>query len=794
VIRLLYEGAERVRVDAQGDLALGGGMRQHKPRIYQEAAGVRREIPGGYVVKGRNQVGFQVGAYDRSRPLVIDPVLSYSTYLGGTKWNQASGIAVDASGNVYIIGQTMSADFPTVRPIQASYAGGLVEDDITQYPKTGDVFVAKLNAAGNALVYSTYLGGSSADRGQGIAVDASGNAYVTGQTRSSNFPTVRPISSFGGNANAFVAKLNAQGNALVYSTCLGGNGSIFEFGAGIAVDAAGSAYVTGPTASSNFPVTANAFQKSRPGRGPNAFVTKLNPEGTSYLYSTYLGGPITLGFAIAVDASGNAYVAGATQGGFPVTASAFQSAYRGGYTDAFVAKLNATGSGLIYATYLGGTDDGREGQIILDFADFSVGDKGEQARGIAVDRLGNAYVTGSTPSRNFPISNASQAAYGGGDSDAFLTKLNAQGSAPVNSTYLGGSGLDQAYAINLDASGNIYLTGVTASTNFPATNPIQAAQGGGRDAFLTKFDGAGSGLAYSTYWGGGQDDTGLAVAVDSSGNAYVAGRTASGNLRTTAGALQTSLRGPADAFVAKIAEPAVTTVSAASYTGTAVAPESIVAGFGQGLAGWTEAASSTPLPLTLAGVNVKVRDAAGAEQLAPLFYVSPAQINYLIPVGTRAGLATVTVTSGGRTVASGKLQIEAVAPSLFSANADGKGVAAALRVRVTSDGSQTSAPVFQCGAAAGSCAATPIDLGAESEQVVLLLFGTGLRWQSGLGAVAATIGGQPAEVLYAGPQGGFVGLDQVNVRLPRSLIGRGQVNVALSVDGKTANTVQVSIR
>ena len=327
-IQLALEGEDELELDAQGDLVLhsaGGEVRLHKPFVYQQVDGVRQEISGAYVLEGRRRVGFQVAAYDAGQPLIIDPVLSYSTYLGGSGTGNdiGFGIAVDAAGNAYVTGRASSTNFPTANPLQAANGGG-----------TGnDAFVTKLNAAGNALVYSTYLGGNANDIGTGIAVDASGNAYVTGSTSSLNFPTANPLQAAngGGTGNdAFVTKLNAAGNALVYSTYLGGSGS--DAGSGIAVDASGNAYVTGSTSSPNFP-RVSPIQPFIGGgtcfRSPcnDVFVTKLNAAGSALVYSTHLGGSSRdEGFGIAVDAVGNTYVAGLTAStNFP-TASPLQAA------------------------------------------------------------------------------------------------------------------------------------------------------------------------------------------------------------------------------------------------------------------------------------------------------------------------------------------------------------------------------------------------------------------------------------------------------------------------------------
>lgn len=319
-IDLCFDGAKRLRLDAAGELMIdtgAGEVRQHKPLAYQEAEGKRRKVSARYVLHGNHQVSFALGRYDRRKPLVIDPVLSYSTYLGGSGGDEGHAIAVDAAGNAYITGFTTSFDFPTAAPLQSMSADGL------------DAFVTKLNAAGTALIYSTYLGGDNTDIANGIAVDTAGNAYVTGLTLSSNFPTVNALqmalaSPF--KTDGFVTKLNAAGTALTYSTYLGGNGN--DQGQSIAADATGNAYVAGFTSSTNFP-TANALQPA-PGGSNDSFVTKLNPTGTAFIYSTYLGGTGSESkAAVAIDAAGNAYVAGSTLSpDFPLM-NALQPVFKG---------------------------------------------------------------------------------------------------------------------------------------------------------------------------------------------------------------------------------------------------------------------------------------------------------------------------------------------------------------------------------------------------------------------------------------------------------------------------------
>ncbi len=350
-ITMEIAGVEKVLIDAQGELVLaspGGEVRFRKPLIYQQAAGVQHEIAGGYKLKGENRVGFELGEYDVTQRLVIDPVLAYSTYLGGSDFDEGYGIAVDSSGNAYVTGSTSSTDFPgaSSSPIQSALSG------------SADAFVTKINAAGSALVYSTYLGGNRGDEGFGIAVDSSGNAYVTGDTDSTDFPgaSSSPIqSALGGGLDAFVTKLNAAGSALVYSTYLGGSG--FDQGLGIAVDSSGNAYVTGATGSTNFPgASSSPIQSAFGGGAADAFVTKINAAGSVLVYSTYLGGSggvdrksgNDVGLGIAVDSSGNAYVTGDTSStNFPGASSSPIQSANGGFNDAFVAKIETTPAELI---------------------------------------------------------------------------------------------------------------------------------------------------------------------------------------------------------------------------------------------------------------------------------------------------------------------------------------------------------------------------------------------------------------------------------------------------------------
>ncbi len=542
IIAISVQGAQAVTLDAQGNLVLhmtGGVVVQQAPVLYQEVGGVRQAVAGEFVLEGNTEVGFRIGTYDMNLPLVIDPILSYSTYLGGSSDDAGNAIAVDAVGNAYVTGYTYSANFPTTGGVLQGATGG-----------KQDAFVAKLNASGTAIIYSTYLGGNWGEAGKSIAVDAAGNAYVTGYTESSNFPVSAGAFDQTNRASwtkGFVTKLNSTGSALLYSTYLGGSSGFDGGGRAITVDADGNAYVTGSTFSSDFP-TVNAVQPVHAddvgGGGYDAFVTKLNAAGTALVYSTYLGGTGNDdGKGIAVDSAGNAYVTGYTTGHlgpilFPTTTGAFQQTNASTSSVPFVTKLNAAGSALAYSTFLGGTNG---------FDDW--------AAGIAVDAAGNAYITGTTQAADFPTTvGAFDRTYGGG-ADAFVSALNPSGSALVYSTYLGGSNVDQPLGIAVDAAGNAYVVGGTDSSNFPTINAVQPALGGSYDAFVTKLNVTGSALAFSTFIGGSSFDYGIAIAVGPDGSAYLTGETNSTNFPTTPGSYDRTANGPAgsyDAFVTKL--------------------------------------------------------------------------------------------------------------------------------------------------------------------------------------------------------------------------------------------------
>jgi RHS repeat-associated protein len=516
-IRLAFQGDDGVTIDPQGDLVLNtpdGAVAEHAPTIYQTIGGVQQSVAGSYVTQPDGSIGLSVGAYDRSQPLTIDPVLTYSTYLGGSGADEGLGIAADAAGDAYVTGYTLSA------------SGSSFE-----------AYVTKLSPDGSTVLYSTYLGGSGITVGTGIAVDGSDSAYVTGYTTEANFPLKNPEqSSNGGGTDAFVTKLSPAGNGLVYSTYLGGSGSDEAFG--IALDSSGDAFVAGVTSSKNFP-TKNPLPKSGPKGSSDAFVAELNSAGSKLVYSTYLGGSLgDAATAIAVDSTGAAYVTGYTSSiDFP-TMDPYQPT-NGGSVDAFVSKLTYSASAgleLAYSTYLGGSGT----------------DVGE---GIAVDSDGQAYVTGYTSSANFPRENAIEGTFQGNpvdDTDAFVARLSPSGSSLEYSTFLGGAGDNYGRGIAVDSVGNAYVIGQTDSPSFPLASPIQSSLSGPSDVFVTQVNPSGSAFVFSTYLGGTQDDIGTAIAVDATSTIYGTGYTYSTNFPTTPGALQQTLSGTTDAVVFKI--------------------------------------------------------------------------------------------------------------------------------------------------------------------------------------------------------------------------------------------------
>jgi hypothetical protein len=508
-VKIRYRGAP-VHLDSSGDL-LAAELLQHRPFAFQENG---MKVECSYRL-ARNTLTLQIGNYDRRRPLIIDPVLHFSTYLGGPSYDTIYALTTDSGGNIYVAGETNSGSMP----------GG------TQAARPNrDAWVAKLASSGSQLLYLVYLGGSGNDSARGIAVDASGNAYITGVTSSSNFPTSTGAFStqVAGFQEAFVAKLNSNGQ-IQYSTYLGGGS---DAGFAIAVDGSGQAYVGGQTGSFSFPATAGAMQSSNQGGISDCFVSKLNAAGSALSYSTYLGGSaLDLCSGLAIDASGDAFVTGTTYSSNFPTHLPLQSALLGA-ANAFVAELNPAGSALVYSTYLGGSSI-------------------ENGNAIAVDSSGAVYVTGTTSSPNFPVTSGTFQATLKGSYNAFVSKLAPGGASLAYSTFLGGSGMDNAMAIALDGSGQAVVAGYTTSPNLPVTTPIQGSFQGVFDGFATVLNMSGSGLVFSSFFGGNGDDRAYAVSALPGSVFTLGGWTSSSDFPSLA-PLQASAGGTYDGFVLSV--------------------------------------------------------------------------------------------------------------------------------------------------------------------------------------------------------------------------------------------------
>ena len=700
-IHLQFAGAERLEVDRDGNLTIHAGhgaISFRKPVIYQTVAGTRLAVQSSFHLAHHNVVSFRVGTYDHTRPLVIDPILSYSTYVGDGSVN---GLALDAAGNAYVAGSVSAGGS------LATTAGAFQQTPPARsdpYLSNSLAYVAKINPTGTAYVYATYLGGSARDRAFGIALDANGNAYVAGTTQSIDFPTTpgafqttnhATTSSLAQNNTVFITKLNSTGTGLVYSTYLGG--STEDQAAGIAVDSAGNAYVTGLAGSSDFPVTSGAFQTVKKTVNnvaylcPTSFVTKLNSTGTALVYSTYLGGSQQeQPAAITLDPAGSAYVTGSTESiDFPTTPGAFQTANKDqgligpGWTG-YVAKLNPAGTGLSYSTYLGGS--------ILDDLPY----------GIFVDASGDAYVTGAANSSDFPTTpGVFPPVHANGDGyNAYITKFNSIGTALVYSTFLGGTydglggvAFDQGMAIAVDPADNATVVGYAGSIDFPLTPGAFQTENtdlyfsGHFANFVARINSTATSLLYSTFLGGtGDGGNGFvecgecvtSVALDSSGNVYLAGGSDSTDYPITAGAVQGSIQAaysvePTGGFVTKFNSSEMRSLP---LTTTSLSSSAPIQSFGN--------------PVTFTALVQPV--SAGATPTGSVAFslaFGPWQTVPLDQTGT-AAYTTTTLSGGESYIAANYLGDTSYAPSNTSLTETITGTGARLPVVVTVTPSATT--------------------------------------------------------------------------------------------------------
>ena len=827
-IQLELTGQRSLRIESNGDLVIGteaGETRWKAPELYQVSSNQdssnngRRPISGRFVIEGQRQVRFEVGSYDAGRTLIIDPALKYSTYIGMENNESARGIALDPAGNIYVAGVSSSPDLPTLSAYQPNF-GGLTAAAGTF---TGDGFVAKFSPAGK-LLYLTYLGGSRDDGIAAIAVDAAGNAYVTGGTNSPDFPVVHPFQqTFGGlnggnqfAGDAFVAKLSPNGSQLLFSTYLGG--VLDDIGLGIALDGAGNIYVCGATASANFPVV-NPIQPKFGGAGGepirhvydtvpewepgDAFVAKFDPTGAHLLFSTYLGGTLDeAALSLAVDSASNVYVAGCTiSPNFPTTSGALQTTFGGAEIqnaffslgDGFVTKINPTTGTLIYSTYFGGSGD-------------------DCITNIALDSAGSVYMTGSTSTLNLPISSgALQRNYAGYVTlpfliaqlfgDAFVGKLDPTGAKIQYLTYLGGSQNDGGMAISVDGAGNAYVLGFTDSSNFPtAGTPLQSkfAGDGGLglylfygDAFLAVVNPTGTALSYSTYFGGNLDERPFGMALDGNGNVYLVGNTVSTNLPITAGAFQTAYGGfkghasgtpRGDAFLTILSgfpvSPAISKVANAEGEALTIGPNTWVEIKGSGLAPDTRIWQASDfvnnqMPTSLDGVSVTMNG-----QNAFVYFISPGQINVLTPPNLAAGSVQVVVTNQGAATTAFPATAQQLSTSFFIFNGGPYVVATHL------DGSVIGPTTLYPGSSTPAAAGETIIVYANGFGPVLPAVVAGSATQSGNlpSLPVVRIGAGTATVMFAGLVS--PGLYQFNVQVPAGTPS-GDNSITATFNGNT---------
>ena len=791
LIRLEFvDGAGRrergLAITTGGELQVGPPnqpLRLLRPVIYQAGESGREMVGGEYVVAPDALVEISLAGYDRTRQLVIDPLIQFSSLLGGAGQETPYAMTIDQVGNIYIAGQTSSTNFP----IRAGYDNSI--------NGTSDAFIIKINPSGSAILAATFLGGRNpGDRALDIKLDRDGFVYVCGETSSLNFPIKQGFqNTYRGNTDGFISIFNNNLNQLMFSSYLGG--SSFDSITRLAISPDQQIYLTGGTRSTNFPIV-DAMQPVLQGR-MDAFVTKIDPLG-SIVFSTYLGGPDMglevsedeTGYGIVLDTLQNVYVTGVTSSrNFPLV-NAIQPRF-GGVEDGFVVKMRSDGRALLYSTYLGG-------------------ERADRGRAIAVDSFGQAIITGYTFFGDFPTANAFQPVYRG-NLDAFVTKLSATGREFIFSTFLGGSGEENSGTINdqipagsvaVDRIGNVYVAGKTSSADFPVRLPVQGGLRGVTDGFISKFDPSGRSLLFSSLIGStdgsdlGYDERVTALAIDATGGINLVGTALFNDFPILMPFQANYGGGVSDAFLTRISTadlPGLAPVSAASYVGETLAPDSIIAIFGANLASGTRVAAALPLPSSLLETSVRVTDRLGIERIGGLFFVSPNQVNLHLPPGMATGPAQISLrTPQSAAGLSASIHIGRVAPALFTANADGRGAPAALVQRIRSDGSVSFEPVIQMNQP-GSFEPVAIDLGPETDAVYLILFGTGWRGGGANSSVTVRIDGEEVPVLYAGGQGEFVGLDQLNVRLPRQLMRRGEVTLTLEVDGLIANPVRISI-
>lgn len=764
-IRLEFAGQDKARIDRDGDLVLMAGgheLRQHKPVVYQDRDGRRNAVDGRYVLDGHT-VSFEVGPYDRLRPLVIDPLMGYSSYLGGNLEDSASAVATDPACNLYVSGGVASTDFPVTPGTYPGKRGG---------SNTRTVFVMKIDPDSETLIYSAFLGAGSVS---GMATDAAGNAYVIG-TPGAEFPfTYDPVGGTG--AGSFIAKLSADGTKLLYSTTLHNSTTANT----IAVDQSGAAYVAGVVSGKTLPTTPGVIQPSFPGTSSStAYVAKFNADGRSFAYITYFGGPATgstvVLSGIAVDASGNAYLTGNTRAtDLRVTADAPQPRIGGSLDDAFFFKLNASASSILFGTYLGGTG-----------ADWGIG--------IGLDAANNVYVGGRTTSGPFPTTPGSYitsvTGFGGA---AWVTKYSPDFKIQF-STYV--ADVSSLNGVAVDSAGNTSMTGEAAFNSTLRTTPDAVKSrvdrnADGTQAWVAKLDPTGTRLLYGTYFGGSKDETAQAIATDSDGSLYISGETFSTEVPVSFNPVQSSKNsnlqvrdGYTTQFVNIPWFDADHVANGASFKGGAVSPGEIITIYGFSLGPKvlkTYNITNQRFDSLLARTKITFDGVA-----APIIYANWGQTSIVVPYSV-AGKSTtqVVVEYKGRPSAPVTLDVVQASPGIFTAAANGSGQGAILLEDYSVNSAQNAVP-------RGRAAMVFMTVGGETGTDGLLAPGIA---QHPL-PVTATIGGQDAQVIYAGPSPGLIwGLTQVNVIVPDSAPTGAAVPITITIGGRsTQSGVTIAVK
>ena len=749
-VRLRFSGQRGLRIDGEGNLAIrmsAGEVIQKRPRVYQDLGDHRVEISSSYHLRG-SSVGFELGTWDREHELVIDPVLSYSTFWGGGSEELAPELAIDSAGNAYLFGDTASSNFTTTNgALRSTRAGGPFDNYITKFGPDGKV------------VWSTLLGGGGDETAAGIAVDGTGSVYLAGSTSSSDFPVSanapQKIKGIGGEANTdvFVAKLNAAGSALVYATFLGARGD--DTPTDIAINTAGEAFVTGFTFSVTFPTTVGALKTRDDAVLVEGFATRIDPTGSTFVYSTFIGGTFgELINAIAVDFQNNVYVAGTSfSPDFPVTTGAFQT-NRQGISDPFVLKLNPQGNAIVYSTLVGG---GTGPDTMLD---------------LAIDSAGNAYITGVAESTDFPVGANPIQRTRQGSSDGFLFKLNQSGSSIVYGTYLGGAGGERGESVAVDALGSAYVLLTTGSTSgLTPIQGVQTANAGGNDLYVLKISNDGASVVQSTFLGGASNELGRSIAVDNRDRAYVTASTQSSTMPGTAGSVQPGPGGARDSYWARLdfAAPGVT---------LSVAPTSLAATGAVGAAIARQQLSLVVAAGQRPDWNLEVTTTSGGTWLE----VTPS---------SGSGAATVDVNFRSTALAAGTYNGTITLVNRTANTRTPVPVTLTITPAGSSGGQLTSAGVlsaasFQGGGVSPGLIVTIFGQRIGPDQLVSAQIGTDLKFPTTVAETRVLFGGVPAPLIY-------VSAGQLSAIVPYAVAAAANTELAVEFRGVRSTPVSIPV-